>query len=216
MLQCIPVCLNAVGGKYFGSVGAVASRRRRGGDTLWFLHRSGAQIDDVSILAFPGFGVVGKEEPQHNQQVPRAIQRSKVERGADVGDDHLANRRLAPFQIEEGARQPRAMLGRRDWARHHLVRHKPRENSTLLQFYIAPILHCSMVSIIFNPKPAPKPLQCFNHCYMPAVALGIVSFTYSIGNAPIVRMTRRSDRRRDPLSRAALATLQNRGLEYAS
>ena len=93
-----------------GRLRLVAGGGGGGGDTLWFLHRSGAQIDDVSILAFPGFGVVGKEEPQHNQQVPRAIQRSKVQRGADVGDDHLAYRRLAPFQIKEVARQPRAML----------------------------------------------------------------------------------------------------------
>jgi hypothetical protein len=54
------------------------------------------------------------------------------------------------------------------------------------------ILHCSMV-ILFNPKPVPKPLQCFDYCYMPAVALETVSFTYSIGNAPIARVTRESE-----------------------
>jgi hypothetical protein len=59
--------------------------------------------------------MLGNEEPQYDQEVRHSLRCSKVEKGAEIGDNHVAHSYRPSFQVEEIARKERVMPG--GWAR---------------------------------------------------------------------------------------------------
>ena len=75
--------------------------------------------------------IVGKKKPQHEQQIGNRLERFKLTKTAQIGDDHLSHGHRAAFQVQQITRKQRAMFSGWGNAQDHFVGSETRKSSAL-------------------------------------------------------------------------------------